>query len=206
MSIDKPHYYDGKPYDILFERALREVREIIVQNVEDYSKVVDIACGTGSLVLDLAQKCSEVTGVELSSKMVEYAKGRPQVKAQTNVDFLHADATNLACFTDQQFDYLTVSMALHEMPPELRHTVLNEAKRIAKKIIIADYATPLPISFAGIRTRIVEFLAGISHFRGFRDFQNNNGIDQLLKESQLYISHEAINRNRTIRVVVAYQE
>lgn len=170
MSIDKPHYYDGKPYEILFDRALKEVRDIIIEQIEAGSTVVDIGCGTGALVFDLAEKRESVTGVELSSKMVEHAKRRQQSNGKNNVTFVHDDATSLHHFEDQQFDYLTISMALHEMPPELRVKVLNEAKRIAKKIIVADYVVPQPLSFAGIRTRVVEFLAGIEHFRGFRHF------------------------------------
>lgn len=205
MSIDKPHYYDGKPYEILFDRALREVRDIIIEQIEAGSTVVDIGCGTGSLIFDLAEKCESVTGVELSSKMVDHANRRQKSNGKNNVAFVHGDATSLPHFKDRQFDYLTISMALHEMPPELRAKVLNEAKRIAKKIIVADYVVPQPLSFTGIRTRIVEFLAGIEHFRGFRDFQSNNGIDQLLQNCQLSICSEAINRNGTIRVVVANQ-
>ena len=205
MSIDKPHYYDGKPYEILFDRALREVRDIIVGQIEAGSKVIDIGCGTGSLVFDLAEKCESVTGVELSSKMVNHAQRCQQKNGKRNVSFMHGDATSLPHFENQQFDYLTISMALHEMPPELRLKVLNEAKRIAKKIIIADYVVPQPLSFAGIIIHIVEFLAGIEHFRGFRDFQSNNGINQLLQNCQLSICGESTNQNGTIKVVVAEQ-
>jgi ubiquinone/menaquinone biosynthesis C-methylase UbiE len=203
MVIDKKHYYDGKPYEILFDRALKEVRNIIVEQIEPGSLVVDIACGTGSLVFDLAEKCKSVTGVELSSKMVEHAKHRQELNGKHNANFVHGDATSLPTFKDKEFDYLTISMVLHEMPSDLRLQVLSEAKRIAKKIIIADYVVPQSFSFAGIRIRIVEFLAGIDHFRGFRDFQKNNGIDYLLSESQLSIIFKEINKNGTIRVVVA---
>lgn len=203
MSIDKPHYYDGKLYEILIDRALKEVRDIIIEQIEAGSTVIDIGCGTGVLVFDLTEKCKSVTGVELSSKMVEHAKRRQQSNGKNNITFIHDDATSLPHFKNKQFDYLTISMVLHEMTPELRIRVLNEAKRIAKKIIVADYVVPQPLSFAGKRTRIVEFLAGIEHFKGFRDFQNNNGIDQLLQNCQLSICSEFINRNGTIRVAVA---
>ncbi len=205
MNIDKSHYYDGKFYEIFIDRALKEVRDIIVEQIEADSTVVDIGCGTGSLVFDLAEKCELVTGIELSSKMVIHAQRRQQSNGNSNVNFIHGDSKSLPHFQDQQFDYATISMAIHEMPPDLRMQVLNDAKRIAKKIIIADYVVPQPLNFAGIITRIVEFLAGIEHFRGFRDFQRNNGIYQLLQNCQLSICGESTNKNGTIRVVVAQQ-
>lgn len=203
MATDKPHYYDGKPYEILFDRALKEVRALIVEKIEPGSTVIDIGCGTGSLVFDLGENCKSVTGIELSSKMVAHAKRRQEANGKTNVHFSHGDATSLPHFQDQQFEYATISMAIHEMSPELRIKVLQEAKRIARKIVIADYVTPLPLNFAGIRMRIVEFLAGIDHFKGFKNFQTNNGIDGLLEDCKLSTHEEAINQNGTIRIVVA---
>lgn len=94
-------------------------------------------------------------------------------------------------------------MAIHEMSPALRMKVLREAKRIAGKIVIADWVAPLPFNFAGIRMRIVEFLAGMDHFKGFKSFQANNGIDRLIEDCKLSISEETINQNGTIRIVVA---
>lgn len=203
MSIGKSHYYDGKFYEIFIDWTLKEIRNIIIEQIENGSKIIDIGCGTGSLVFDLAKKCKSVMGVELSSKMIKHAKHRQQVNGGSNVSFVYDDATDLPYFEDQQFDYLITSMVLHEMPSELRLKVLKEAKRIAKKIIIADYVVPQPLSFTGMRTYIVEFLAGIGHFRAFQDFQNNKGIDLLLQNCQLYSCGEFINQNNTLRVVIA---
>lgn len=98
MTIDKPHYYDGKPYELLFDRALKEIRGLIVEKIEPGSTVIDIGCGTGSLVFDLATKCKSVTGVELSTKMVAHAKHRQEANGKTNVHFIHGDASSLPHF------------------------------------------------------------------------------------------------------------
>ena len=202
---DKSHYYDGKLYEIFIDRALRELRNIIVEQIEAGSTAIDIGCGTGSLVFDLAEKCKSVIGVELSSRMVNHARRRRKSKGKDNVEFMHGNAASLPRFQDQQFDYAAISMVIHEMRPDLRMKVLNEAKRIAKKIIIADFAVPQPSGFAGISTYIVELLAGIGHFKGFKDFQRNNGLDRLLENCYLSIYRESVNKNGTIRVVVARQ-
>lgn len=202
--MDKPHYYDGKLYARVIDPFLKEIRDLISANIESGSTVVDIGCGTGALVFDLAEKCASVTGVELSLKMVEHAKQRRTLTGKTNIFFEHGNASHLPQFRDSQFDYATISMALHEMPRDVRVQVLREAKRIAKTIIIADYAVPLPWNFAGIQMRMAEFFAGPEHFKGFRDVQRTNGIDLLLRECQLSMSHESLTKNQTIRVIVVF--
>ncbi len=204
MNIDKPHYYDGKPYEIIFDRAMKEIRNCFINQVCPDSKVIDIGCGIGSLVFDLAKKCSFVTGVELSSKMFEYAKQRQKKKGIQNVLLLHCDAADMPDFKDMYFDYATFSMVIHEMPPDLRIKALKEAKRIAKKIIILDFAAPLPVNLMGIMSRIIEFSAGIDHFRCFLDFQKNNGINQLVAICGLSVHSESTIKSGAMKIVSAY--
>lgn len=202
-SKDKRHYYDGKMYELLIDSAFRDIRETIIKKIEQDSKVIDIACGTGSLAFSLSKKCKSVTGVELSSKMIAYAQRRQKKQGIKNIHFIHCDATDLSRFRNKQFDYATISMAIHEMPPELRIKVLNEAKRVAKRVIIADYVVPQPLNFSGIIVRIAEFLAGPDHFRGFMHYQRNKGLNKLLSDCHLSIRNETMIKGNTIRVVVS---
>jgi ubiquinone/menaquinone biosynthesis C-methylase UbiE len=204
MVKDKPHYYDGKIYEILVGKALKSVRDYICDQIEYGSKVIDIGCGTGSLVFDLSKKCSFVTGIELSSKMYNYANRRQNAKGIKNVKFIHGDAVNLSDFSNKQFDYAVFSMAIHEMPPDLRPKVLQEAKRISKNIIIADFAAPLPSNLMGILTRMIEFSTGIEHFRCFLDYQRNNGLVKLLSTCDLSIYKEATLKFGAMNIVAAH--
>lgn len=201
MPVDKPHYYDGKLYGTLFDPILREVREAIVKQVKTSSTVIDLGCGTGALVFEIAEKCKSVVGFELSSAMIKHAQYLQRLNKKNNVSFIHGDATKCS-FKNKQFDYAIISMALHEMQPELRIKVLQEAKRIAQQVIIADYAVPPPLNVPGIMLRIIEFLAGIDHFRGFLHYQRNNGINQLLIDAKLSLKREIIVKKGTIKVVV----
>ncbi|MBI5002316.1 class I SAM-dependent methyltransferase [Candidatus Woesearchaeota archaeon] len=203
MNQDKPHYYDGKPYQFLFDKALKEVREIIIGQIKPNTIVIDLCCGTGALVFDLADRCTSVTGVELSSKMIAHAEKSKRISGKKNIQFFHADASHLNTITDKQYDYATISMALHEMPCEMRLKVLQEAKRISKKIIIADYAVPQPCTLAGGSVYFIEFFAGMEHFRGFRNFQKNKGIHSLLEKCGYKIKVERKNTKGTIQVILA---
>lgn len=203
MSTDKFHYYDGELYEKLIDPVLKEIRTIVTKQIKVNSKVIDICCGTGALVFDLAKHCKTITGIELSSKMIARAKHRTQIENIKNINFIHGDATNLLNIKNHQFDYAVISMALHEISPKLREKVLLEAKRIAKKIIIADYSTPQPLNFAKLIIHIIELLAGTQHFKCFRNFQKNNGINQLLINCKISICNETTNKFNTIKVVVA---
>lgn len=116
--------YDG------FELLLSDVRNKITQEINPINKVVlDVATGTGSLAIDLSAKAKKVVGIDLSSKMLEVAKNK---KANDNLSFLQMDASKMS-FQDDEFDIVTISLGLHDMPLAVRNSVLLEVKRVLKK-------------------------------------------------------------------------
>ena len=78
-------------------------------------------------------------------------------------------------------------MAMHQFDPELYHSVLTEAKRLGKILVIADYNVPMPVNVNGIAARFIEFLAGREHFRNFRKFYRKGGLEQILAQNGLQL-------------------
>ncbi|MCF8257538.1 MAG: class I SAM-dependent methyltransferase [Flavobacteriales bacterium] len=116
--------YDG------FEIVLSDVRKKITQEINPVNKsVLDVATGTGSLAIALSSTAKKVVGIDLSSKMLEVAKRKKHAK---NLSFLQMDASKLN-FQDDEFDIVTISLGLHDMPQEIRSSVLEEVKRVLKK-------------------------------------------------------------------------
>lgn len=62
--------------------------------VASTSRVLDIGCGTGRTTLEAARLASSgvAVGVDLSSKMLAYARARARAEGVDNADFLRADA------------------------------------------------------------------------------------------------------------------
>jgi 23S rRNA (uracil1939-C5)-methyltransferase len=52
--------------------------------------VVDFGCGPGYFTVELAKKAGKVVAVDLSSEMLEKAKGKAAKAHATNVEFLQA--------------------------------------------------------------------------------------------------------------------
>ena len=147
----------------------------------------------------------QVIGVDHASGMIEFAKKEKKNRALTNVEFVHADATNLSMFQDQTFDYAVLSFTIHEMPPLIRIPVLREAARISKVIIIIDYMIPVPINRVGVISLHFETLAGYNHLRNFLHFRDNGGLDALFNKVGLTIEEETKTHQGTTRIVKTKQ-
>lgn len=193
-------YIEGLIYEKLIAPRFKGVRDLVSSFVENGSEVIDIGCGTGEFSVHLAEKrgCN-VTGVDLSEAMIDNAK-RKNAHSQ-KVSFFQGDATNLSNFSDQKFDYATMSMMIHALPAELRIQAIREAQRIAKRIIIADWVEKQPFSIPGIFVRGIESVG--KHPSSFRSYVDNGGLNPLLQEAGLSIQQEKLTKSETIRVVVA---
>ena len=179
------HYYDGTLYDTAFEPFAKEMRHETIESVPAGTNVIDICCGTGGLAFQLAHKCESVTGIDHAQGMIDFACSKLQRQDLSNISFLHADARFVSDLSDQSYDYATLSMALHEMPREMALEVLKEAARVAKQVLVIDYAVPLPKNIRGLMFSYLEVIAGPNHLKGFLDYNRHNGLDSLLNKANL---------------------
>jgi len=74
--------------------------------------VVDIGCGEGHLVRRLAPYARQVTGVDLSTRLLQAAQARTEA---SNVSFIHDDAQTLSRLARQSADLVLCNLALMDM-------------------------------------------------------------------------------------------
>ena len=203
----KIEYCRAVAYEKLIDPLLEKVRGLITKYIPQDSSVVDIGCGTGALAFRLAKEngCS-VHGVDLATGKIARANDRKANANFPKVQFSEADATKLEGISDQQFDCATMSLFLHSLPENVRHQVLQEAMRVAKRIVIADYVTKQPRSFSGLAVKGIERFAGGEHFQSFKQFSEGGGLETLLEKIGLKIVEEQLNPSKTVRVVVVKRQ
>jgi len=106
-------------------------------------RILDMCCGTGNLPLALARAVApdgEIWGIDFCPTMIEVARGK--AAQSPHVAFSVQDATATA-FPAESFDRVTVIAALHEMPREMRLTVLRESHRVLKpggRLLVGEHA------------------------------------------------------------------
>ena len=130
------------------KRWRRKVRAEIQLILDDEGAVVlDVACGTGDLSLELAEHSkAQIIGTDFCRPMLEIADRKSQI-ANSTVPYVEADAMNLS-FADSSFDALTIAFGLRNLAnfsaglKEL-HRVLKPGGRIA----ILEFSSPIVPGF-----------------------------------------------------------
>ena len=162
-------------YDV-FEIFLSNVRRKITQEINPTNKLVlDVATGTGSLAIALSSIAKKVVGIDLSSKMLDVACKK---RRNNNLSFLQMDASKMK-FADDEFDVITISLGLHDMPLEIRTSVLKEVRRVLKKggkLYILEYALPPNKLLGLISSRLINIYESKYYLKfiesNFEDYLN----------------------------------
>ena len=192
----------GGFYSTFIDPVLVKMRKRIANKIEPGKKIIDIACGTGTQVFELASKSDFVVGIDLSDSMIKKAFQLKNKYKVENTDFKICDASDLSVFNNGQFDYATMSLALHQFPPEIHASILNEMKRVSDKIIIVDYTVPLPKNIVGYGSKWAEFMAGIEHNRNFRKYYKAGGLNAILPNNNLFILHSELFAKDSFQLII----
>ena len=176
-------------YENTIDPILRNVRQIILEfsDMKAGDEVLDVCCGTGAQVIEYGQHGILAKGIDKEQSMLSIALKKKEKLNLANISFLLADATSLP-FVDNRFDYVSVCFGLHDKEKDIRNKVVSEMKRVVKQegyLILADFQVPLPSNVWAMFARAIEFIAGGSHYRGFKDFTENGGLRNILKEHLL---------------------
>lgn len=105
-----------------------------ISHLPQEAKVLDLACGPGGWVLDVAfehPNC-EVAGVDISTIMVEYANVRARTAKITNASFGIMDITQPLDFSDNTFDLVNARFLIGVLRREHWQPFLDECLRILK--------------------------------------------------------------------------
>ena len=196
-------WYDGWFYAAFIDTKQSVFRNKILEITGSGETIIDIGCGTGGLAIELARKSEYVLGIDLSASQINRANKRKSRQRLENVDFIHANAALLARETKENFDRAVFVLMLHEIPADERLSILLEVKKIAKKVTILDYAAAMPLNFWGITIRLIEFLAGWAHYRNFKHYLQNGGLNSLLEKTGYSIEADKTDKWNTFQFITA---
>jgi demethylmenaquinone methyltransferase/2-methoxy-6-polyprenyl-1,4-benzoquinol methylase len=115
-------------------------RAVDLAGVASPDRALDVACGTGDLALELAQRVApggEVVGVDFSEKMLERARAKAP-----SVRFEHGNALALR-YDDDEFDAATVGFGARNFSS--LEAGLREMTRVVRpggRVVVLEITTP----------------------------------------------------------------
>jgi demethylmenaquinone methyltransferase/2-methoxy-6-polyprenyl-1,4-benzoquinol methylase len=145
----------------------RELRPSLIEG----ARVLDVACGTGDLALELAGAGgAQVVGLDFCRPMLEVARGKSR-----RIPFVEGDALRLP-FADESFDAVTIAFGLRNLAGVAEG--LAELKRVLKqggRAAILEFSTPVVPGFRALFrlyfTRVLPRVGGlVSGSRGAYEY------------------------------------
>lgn len=192
--------FKGYLYRLFIDPLVNGLRRHVAAMVFPGEKVIDIACGTGALSLAMARHADHVTGIDFSDDMITTARRTALRSRMTNVSFRLLDATDLSCYPDLSFDVAVSTLAMHQFEPETAVKVLAEMRRLAKRVIIADYNSPMTPGPAAWLAWGIERVARGDHYRNFRKYMARGGPGRLAAEAGLTVT-SGVSRGEGVFII-----
>ena len=126
------------------KRWRRNVHAELQQILDNKDSVVlDVACGTGDLSIELSRGSSaKIIGTDFCRPMLAVAR-KKNVTEHTNIPYVEGDAMNLS-FGDGSFDALTIAFGLRNLANFANG--LQELHRVIKpggRIAILEFSSPI---------------------------------------------------------------
>jgi len=201
MTAD-PYSKKAKRYDAFVEPFVRALR-VIGMNMFPLGKgmsVLDIGCGTGTHLEIYQKRGCTVIGIDSSPAMLEVARAKLTERAE-----LHLGEASHMPFPPESFDLVLAMFLLHETPARIRSSVMKEAKRVTKRsgrFLAIDYHPGAARFPRGWLYKMVilfmEISVGRKHFRNYRDFMANGGLEPLISKLGLAIDRKKITGGGTV--------
>lgn len=168
MRVEQIYDFAAGFYDYLFGRAFQHGRERSTERInaraEQGAKILEVGLGTG-LSLPLYRSDLQITGVDISEKMLDRARRRVESQCPGNqIRIVNMDATDLQ-FEDNSFDFV-VAMYVASVVPDPA-AFLSEISRVCKVrgevIVVNHFASQHRVVRAFER-----MLAGLESVIGFK--------------------------------------
>lgn len=172
-------------YDLLLYPFVAKLRRrlLYICREKNYSKILDVCCGTGDQLKLLHKHGFEAHGVDLSEKMLQESRKGPH-KPMCRFE----DATSMS-YPDNSFPMAMTTFALHEKPWPISRAIIEEMIRVVEPggdLLLVDYRfTEESSIFSTSVIRFIEWNAGGEHFQNFKDYLQYGGIPELVKDLPL---------------------
>jgi ubiquinone/menaquinone biosynthesis C-methylase UbiE len=108
--VEELFHGTGTTYDEIAHLATwgrdKKWKEELLSFIDSPKRILDLACGTGILLLDMAKRFDcHVTGIELRAEYLDLCRQRAEQRGLHDTRFIHGNAEEV--ILDEKFDHIT---------------------------------------------------------------------------------------------------
>lgn len=147
VVIRRPRLYDRIVGLVTLGREGRvRSRVLELAEITPGSEVLDVGCGTGTLLLAAAERVrpsGELHGIDPAPEMIAHA--RAKAAAQGAELRLREGSADVLPYPDASFDVVLCTMVMHHLPETLRQRAVEEMTRVLRpggRVVIVDLQRP----------------------------------------------------------------
>lgn len=143
-------------YDTIINQTSQEYLDYLKSYLNDNDIILDAACGTGTLAIELSKNVKRIYATDLSQKMIETSKKKIKKNQINNIITQRQDIYDIK-FDDNTFDVAIAANIIHLL--DKRQKAMDELKRVVKKdglIIMPTYTVEEKSTLEKIKLRIIK--------------------------------------------------
>ncbi len=198
-----PKFFDetGTTYDGVVSYGTlgkdRYWKSKILEQISDGSSFLDLACGTGILTREIAEKfpSAEIVGIDITKSYLDVAKQNS--KSFDNISFILDDAEKFKL--NSKFDCITGSYLPKYCDPEILVKNCVEHLKPGGKIILHDFTYPKNPAVRGLWNFFLTFLRLVGYFiPSWRDALI--GLPKLIRRTKWLDSYSDVMEKNGLKV------
>jgi putative AdoMet-dependent methyltransferase len=184
IGVDYTDCEEVQAYDLRMQKLrdieseFNSIRELL--NIKSTDLILEIGTGTGELALKFSAHCRKVVAIDVSKKMIDFAKMKAESQKKANIEFYNAGFLTYEDY-DETFDVIVTQLALHHLPDYWKMIALRRVYGMLKedgKLYLSDVVFPSTI------------LDYDSYFNEIITDLKKSAGDKLAKETEIHIREE----------------
>ncbi|MEZ5335728.1 MAG: class I SAM-dependent methyltransferase [Methanolobus sp.] len=140
--------YGSEDEVLNYDRKMGSIRNIVGEvetmckliDIKPENEILEIGCGTGEFSIELSKRCRQVTALDISQKMLDFAGKKAKSRQRDNIRFIKAGFLTFDS-AGIEYDAVVSQLVLHHLPDFWKLIALKNINSMLKnggKLFLKD--------------------------------------------------------------------